>query len=198
MRLPLRLVALTCLRRRRRSGARLVRFVALATVHGAKRLAAREMAACRGWGKAGGGGRGLESLGFLFDGSIFFLGHNRDVIGHQQQHQPNLGIWGFTGWCRVLGVCMCVWVCVCVCVCECTHMPVTHLKASSIHSRINTANSGYATARPCSRTAVSVTNKVSPIYTIDPTARTAFRADLVPVSYVSPAELVPLKLWSRF
>lgn len=43
------------------------------------------------WGKAGGeGGAGVSNQRSIIRG--LYLGHNRDVIGHPEQHQPNLGL----------------------------------------------------------------------------------------------------------
>lgn len=43
-----------------------------------------------GWGKAGGGGAGVSNQSSFIN--ALYLGHNRDVIGHPEQHQPNLGL----------------------------------------------------------------------------------------------------------
>lgn len=55
----------------------------------------------RRWGKAGGEGRvGISNHGNVINGS--YLGHNRDVSGHPEQHQPNLGLlWCSESWCAV-------------------------------------------------------------------------------------------------
>lgn len=46
---------------------------------------------CLKWGKAGGGGRvGVSNLRSVID--VINLGHNCDVIGHPEAHQPNLGL----------------------------------------------------------------------------------------------------------
>lgn len=41
-------------------------------------------------GRGGGGGSGVRNQSSFINRS--YLGHNRDVIGHPEQHQPNLGL----------------------------------------------------------------------------------------------------------
>ena len=50
-----------------------------------------------GWGVGGGWGVRVSNQSSLIIG--LYSGHNRDVIGHPKQHQPNLGLLSCC-WCR--------------------------------------------------------------------------------------------------